>query len=196
MILSDCDIRVEMEWGQFTVSPVPPPSAFQPASLELHLDFGERAESVSAVAQGDTLTLPPNSFCLAHTVETVGLSRRLAAQVNGKSSLGRIGLLVHATAGYIDPGFTGQITLELKNLHETDAVVLQRGQPVAQLVLHRMFRAAEKPYGSDGLGSHYQGQLGTTPSYLDSGHRVSKPPNQIWVATGESVECDCDTCIP
>lgn len=186
MILSDCDIRVELEWGQLVVTPQPPPSAYQPASLELHLDFGERAESVSAVVEGDTLTLPPNSFCLAHTVETVGLSGRLAAQVNGKSSLGRIGLLVHATAGYVDPGFTGQITLELKNLHETDAVVLRRGQPVAQLVLHRMFRAAEKPYGSEGLGSHYQGQCGTTPSYLSS------DPNH-W-SSWEAVKIDA--CMP
>lgn len=181
MILSDCDIRVELEWGQLTVSPPPPPSAFQPASLELHLDFGERAESVSAVVEGDTLTLPPNSFCLAHTVETVALSGRLAAQVNGKSSLGRIGLLVHATAGYVDPGFTGQITLELKNLHETDAVVLRRGQPVAQLVLHRMLRAASKPYGSDGLGSHYQGQCGTTPSYLS--RNLNRPPINLFTDT-------------
>lgn len=171
MILSDCDIRVEIEWGQLVVTPLPPFHALQPASLELGLDFGERAESVSARVEGDTLILPPNSFCLAHTVETVAVSDRLAAQVNGKSSLGRLGLIVH-TAGFIDPGFRGQITLELKNLHETDTIVLMRGQAVAQLVLHRMFRACEKPYGSEGLGSHYQDQCGTTPSYLEAGRKL------------------------
>ena len=186
MILSDCDIRTEIEWGQLVVSPLPPFHALQPASLELGLDFGEQAESVSARVEGDTLILPPNSFCLAHTVETVALSDRLGAQVNGKSSLGRLGLLVHATAGYVDPGFRGQITLELKNLHERDTIVLMRGQAIAQLVLHRMFRAAEKPYGSEGLGSHYQDQCGTTPSYL------SKDPNH-W---SEWSAVTVDECTP
>lgn len=155
VILSDRDIKALIAWDQIRVIPLPPPSAYQPASLEVHL-----AEGVWLAACGR------DDFRLSHTVETVTLPSHFCAQLNGKSSLGRLGLLVHATAGFIDPGFSGQITLELKNL-SSRPLQLVEGMPIAQLVFHGLSSPAERPYGHPELGSHYQGQAGTTKSYMD-----------------------------
>lgn len=149
--------------GIIDVRPRPGDSAFQPASLEVHL-----AEEVFLGAEGDDRFLGNTamaSFKLSHTVEHVTMPKHLCAQLNGKSTLGRLGLLVHATAGFIDPGFTGQITLELKNL-SAKALLLDAGMPIAQLVFHRLTSPPQRPYGHPELGSHYQGQVGTTPSFL------------------------------
>lgn len=107
----------------------------------------------------------PDEFLLATTREVISVPDNIVAQVNGKSSLGRLGLLVHVTAGFIDPGFRGQITLELKNLSDRP-IRLSYGQKVAQVVFTRMAKSAERPYGSDGLGSHYQNQRGATPAVV------------------------------
>lgn len=152
MILSDSLIRHEIIIGNLVVDPLPPDSAFQPASLELRL-----AEAV---------TLQPGEFRLGHTLEKIGIPDHLVGQVNGKSSLGRLGLLVHATAGFVDPGFAGQLTLELKNLGDRP-IQLEKHQPVCQLVLFRALGTVLRPYGHPELGSHYQGQSGTTPSWLE-----------------------------
>lgn len=171
MILSDQDIYAELLGGGLTVTPPSPLSAFQPASLEVHLaealtrnheGFSEYGQEYAA----ETWWLEPGEFALGSTVETVALPAHICAQVNGKSSLGRLGLLVHATAGFIDPGFHGQITLELKNL-SNHTIVLNRLMPVGQLVFHRLSSPAQRPYGHPELGSHYQHQAGTTRSYMD-----------------------------
>jgi dCTP deaminase len=157
MILSDDSIRQSLFWGQLQVDPMPPDSAFQPASLELRL-----AETKVLSPEGGVLP----SFCLSHTLETVTIPDHLVAQVNGKSSWARLGLQVHATAGYIDPGFSGQVTLELKNLGP-DQLVLDAGIPICQLVFLTVQGPVLRPYGHPELNSHYQHQTGTTKSYLE-----------------------------
>lgn len=173
MILSDQDIYAELLGGSLQVTPPSPLSAFQPASLEVHLaeattrsTFEEVHYDGDVLPTSQTFWLEPGEFALGSTVETVVLPSTLCAQVNGKSSLGRLGLLVHATAGFIDPGFQGQITLELKNL-SNHTIVLNQGMAVAQLVFHRLSSPAQRPYGHPELGSHYQHQTGVTRSYMD-----------------------------
>lgn len=112
------------------------------------------------------VALCQGEFALATTAETVHIPADLAARVEGKSSLGRLGLSTHITAGFIDAGFNGQITLELKN--ETDQVqILERGMAISQLCFYKLNCTPERPYGSEGLGSHYQDQIGITPSRGD-----------------------------
>lgn len=170
MILSDQDIYTEMAVGGLLVEPRPPLSAFQPASLEVHLaDAATRHEDFGHSLSdnpGTTWWLEPGEFALGCTVEKVTLPATLCAQVNGKSSLGRLGLLVHATAGFVDPGFSGELTLELKNL-SNHTIALHAGMAVAQLVFHRLSSPSQRPYGHEELGSHYQGQVGIQRSYMD-----------------------------
>lgn len=137
------------------VTPLTSQFQFQPASLELHLGGDE------------PLFMPPGHFVLAHTLETVSIGAYHVAQVNGKSSWGRLGILVHATAGFVDPGFRGQITLELKNLHHDKAVVLPAGAAICQLVFSTLNSPPSRLYGDPGLRSHYQNQTGTTPSWIE-----------------------------
>lgn len=151
MILGDSDIRFLLRSGAIIVTPEPKDQDFQPASLEMHLE-------------GDYL-LDPGQFELANTMQTITLANSIAAQLTGKSSLGRLGLDIHATAGFIDPGFTGQIVLELYNKSQ-QPIVLRDGQAIGQLVFHRLLTSAVRPYGHPGLGSHYQYQVGVTPSHL------------------------------
>ena len=151
MILGDMDIRTFMALGHIAVDPLPRGHAFQPASLEVNIN--------------NDWVLGPGSFILAHTIEIVTLNASVAALLSGKSSLGRLGLDIHATAGLIDPGFSGQIVLELYNKSQ-NSIELRHGQPVGQLVFHLLRTPAQRPYGSPGLGSHYQNQRGTVSSYL------------------------------
>lgn len=164
MILSDRGIQARLSAGTITVCPRPNSSALQPASLELSLSWVDD-DGQTAVGGEDFLALPPNGFRLAHTVETVTLPDSIAAQLTGKSSLGRLGLMVHCIAGYIDPGFDGQIVLELKNL-SSHWIVLKAGQRVAQLVFHLLDQPVERLYGHPELGSHYQHQYGDRVSHL------------------------------
>lgn len=113
----------------------------------------------------DCFRIVKGDFILASTQETVHIPNDVVGLVNGKSSLGRRGLVIHQTAGFIDPGFKGQITLEL-TMVSNKPLRLHAGQPICQLVLMRLTSAAERPYGSDGLGSHYQGQQGPTPAAI------------------------------
>jgi dCTP deaminase len=111
----------------------------------------------------EPFVLHPGEFVLGSTYELVGLGDALAARVEGKSSLGRLGLLTHATAGFVDPGFTGHVTLELANV-ATLPIKLYPGMKIGQLCFFRLSSPAEHPYGSTAAGSHYQGQRGPTPS--------------------------------
>ena len=111
----------------------------------------------------EPFVLHPGEFVLGSTLETVTLPDDIAARVEGKSSLGRLGLLTHATAGFVDPGFSGHVTLELSNV-ATLPIKLWPGMKIGQLCFFRLSSAAENPYGSDAYGSHYQGQRGPTAS--------------------------------
>jgi dCTP deaminase len=117
-----------------------------------------------SVPPGRAFVLHPGEFVLATTVESIGLPDDLVARVEGKSSLGRLGLLIHATAGFVDPGWPqGQITLELSNV-ATLPIKLWPGMKIGQLCILRLTSPAEHPYGSSQVGSKYQGQRGPTPS--------------------------------
>lgn len=190
MILSDRDIRAALQRLEdpLVVDPGFDPRRLQPASLELTLapdvlfekkfikgdkwgnrhHYVEWAEMTLCVdhamcAGSHGIYMQPGDFWLASTVEKVHIPRDLVAQVNGKSSWARKGLIVHTTAGFIDPGFRGTITLELKNV-SSKAIQLTVGMPICQLVFFGMTSPSERPYGSEGLGSHYQGQRGATRS--------------------------------
>lgn len=151
MILGDSDIRFLLRSGAIIVTPEPKDQDFQPASLEVHLE-------------GD-YHLEPGEFHLANTRQAVTLSSSVAAQLSGKSSLGRLGLEIHACAGFIDPGFTGQIVLELYNKSQ-QPILLKDRQAIGQLVFHQLRTSSQRPYGHPDLGSHYQYQTGVTSSHL------------------------------
>lgn len=162
------------------------PDRLQPASLELTLaadvlmevqvarrdKYGNRHIEIRhepltlclpQCAPSHHVVLRNTDFWLASTAETVRIPDDMVAVVNGKSSLGRKGLVIHQTAGFIDPGFRGQITLELSNVSRK-SIKLLAGMPICQLVFMKLDSPAERPYGTPGLGSHYQGQRGPTPS--------------------------------
>ena len=178
MMLSDRGIRDAINNHQITIrGPEPTETLIQPASIEVTLDrriLAAGKDSLPVTPKDptikyDKITLTPKSVIfpgelwLASTRETIHLGQKHAAQVGGKSSLGRLGLTVHQTAGFIDPGFHGQITLEIVNLG-TRPVVLTEGMRIAQITIWELDRAAERPYGHHALGSHYQGQEGPTPT--------------------------------
>ena len=180
VLLSDHDIRAELESGRVRLDPYEP-AMIQPSSIDVRLDkyfrlFDNHRYAVIDPAQeqpeltrlvevptGEPLVLHPGEFVLGSTYEVVTLPDGLAARVEGKSSLGRLGLLTHATAGFIDPGFSGHVTLELSNV-ATLPVMLWPGMKVGQLCFFRLSSPAEHPYGSSVYGSRYQGQRGPTPS--------------------------------
>lgn len=180
MLLSDRDILAAILAGQLTIDPFDP-RAVQPASVDIRLGQFLRVfnhptcthinpamlqgdlTSLVTVPPGGRFVLHPHEFALATTVETVTLGAELAARIEGKSSLGRLGLLTHATAGFVDPGFTGQLTLELSNAAPLPIVVWP-GMKIGQLCFFRLTSPAKHPYGSGVLGSRYQGQVGPTAS--------------------------------
>ena len=151
MILGDADIRFFLKINEIHVDPAPADKDIQPASLELHID--------------GFIDLHPGEFALAHTIQVVTLGSRVAGHLSGKSSLGRLGLDVHATAGWIDPGFSGQIVLELYNKSKS-TISLVNGQAIGQLVFHELRSPAQRIYGHPDLGNHYQYQRGTIGSHL------------------------------
>lgn len=185
MILSDRDLRERLRKGDLVVDPLDDPDVqVQPASIDLrlgqeflvfrnpHIPFIDtRAPAIEAytervdIAPGQPFIMHPGEFCLGSTLERVRIPHDLVARVDGRSSLGRLAIVVHATAGFIDPGFEGHITLELSNLGRVP-VALHPGMRVSQIVLHTMTSAAERPYGSPGRGSKYQGQRGPVASRI------------------------------
>jgi dCTP deaminase len=116
-----------------------------------------------AIEPDGTFVIHPGEFCLGRTLEWVEIPDDIVARIEGKSSIGRLGLIVHATAGFIDPGFSGTLTLEITNLTRIP-IKLYPGLPIAQLSFMGLDRAAERPYGHPDLGSHYQGQVEATES--------------------------------
>ena len=180
MLLSDRDIRAAIEAKRFVVEPYDP-RMVQPSSIDIrldryfrvfenhrypHIDPAQEQPDLTRMVDADgaePFVLHPGEFVLASTYETVTLGDDVAARLEGKSSLGRLGLLTHSTAGFIDPGFTGHVTLELSNV-ATLPIKLWPGMKIGQLCFFRLTTAAEHPYGSAQYGSHYQGQRGPTPS--------------------------------
>ena len=180
MLLSDRDIRTQLDAGRVTLEPYDV-EMIQPASIDVRLDryfrlFDNHRYPVIDPAQDqpdltrlvdvgpeDPLVLHPGEFVLGATYERVTLPDDIAARLEGKSSLGRLGLLTHSTAGFIDPGFTGHVTLELSNT-ATMPIMLWPGMKIGQLCFFQLSSAAERPYGSGATGSRYQGQRGPTAS--------------------------------
>lgn len=167
-MLSDGEIAVAIEAGHLVIYPTPEAMALQPASIDLRLGAVDDRYLCCdpSSEEGVHWLLEPGDFALATTLETVEIPADLAARVEGKSSWGRKGLAVHITAGFIDPGFKGQITLELKNMGN-DPVVLDEDDYICQLSFFQLTSPALRPYGSAGLGSHYQNQSGITQSRME-----------------------------
>lgn len=166
MIFSDVSIRDAIEKDWIGVDPMPADRMFQPASIDLLLsgDFVE-PYSEKVITAEKYYTLVPGECMLASTIERISLRPWVVARVEGKSSWGRRFLMVHSTAGFIDPGFTGRITLELVNLSQCP-ILLTVGEPICQISFAHMDTAARRPYGHPEVGSHYQDQPGTVASAL------------------------------
>ena len=180
MLLSDGDIRAEVTAGRVALAPFDP-EMVQPSSVDVRLDrmfrvfenhryphidpAQEQSELTREVEpEGDEpFILHPGEFVLGSSYEIVTLPDDIAARLEGKSSLGRLGLLTHSTAGFIDPGFSGHVTLELSNV-ATLPIKLWPGMKIGQLCFFRLSSPSEHPYGSSVYGSRYQGQRGPTPS--------------------------------
>ena len=180
MLLSDRDIRAAVEAAQVVLEPYEP-TMVQPSSIDVrldryfrvfenhrypHIDPAEEQPDLTRLvepARGEPFILHPGEFVLASTFEAVTLSAEIACRLEGKSSLGRLGLLTHSTAGFVDPGFTGHVTLELSNV-ATLPIKLWPGMKIVQLCLFQLSSPAEHPYGSAVYGSRYQDQRGPTPS--------------------------------
>ncbi|MEU1287836.1 dCTP deaminase [Kitasatospora sp. NPDC005856] len=180
MLLSDKDIRTEIDLGRVVVDPYDP-AMIQPSSIDVrldrffrvfenhkypHIDPSEEQPDLTRLVEpeGDeAFILHPGEFVLASTYEVITLPDDVASRLEGKSSLGRLGLLTHSTAGFIDPGFSGHVTLELSNV-ATLPIKLYPGMKIGQLCLFRLSSPSEHPYGSARYGSRYQGQRGPTPS--------------------------------
>ena len=180
MILSDKTISQELETGRIIIDPLGP-EALQPSSVDLrldhrflvfknhsmgHIDLKKNLESLTEpveIGLEDSLILHPGEFILGCTLERVSLPDDLVARLEGKSSLGRLGLLIHSTAGFVDAGWNGQLTLELSNVANLP-ITLYPGMKIGQISFIQMTSAADSPYGSKKLGSKYQDQKGPMPS--------------------------------
>ena len=180
VLLSARDLRAELADGRVVLDPFDP-SLIQPSSIDVrldrvfrvfnnsrytHIDPAQQQDELTElveVADGDPFVLHPGEFVLGATLERLDLPDDLAGRLEGKSSLGRLGLLTHSTAGFIDPGFGGHITLELSNVANLP-ITLWPEMKIGQLCLFRLSSPAESPYGSTSIGSKYQGQRGPTPS--------------------------------
>ena len=180
MILSDRTIREQLDAGRIVIDPLDK-SCIQPSSVDLRLDrlfrvflnhtmpvidVKEDLEDLTRlveIGEGEAFILHPGEFVLGSTYEKVSLPDDLVGRIEGKSSLGRLGLLIHSTAGFIDAGFSGHITLELSNVANLP-ITLYPSMKIGQVSFLRMTTPADVPYGSARVGSKYQGQRGPTPS--------------------------------
>jgi dCTP deaminase len=180
MLLSDRDIREQLDSGRVGLDPLDL-GMIQPSSIDVRLDkyfrlfdnhkypFIDPREDqdeltrLVEIQNGEPFILHPGEFVLGSTYELVTLPDDIAARLEGKSSLGRLGLLTHSTAGFVDPGFSGHVTLELSNV-ATLPIKLWPGMKIGQLCFIRLTSPAEKPYGSTEYSSRYQGQRGPTAS--------------------------------
>jgi dCTP deaminase len=179
-VLSDRDIRAAIDAGEVAIRPYDP-ADLQPSSVDLHLDRSFRVfrnnrypyidvrapqpdlTELLAVADDEPFVLHPGEFVLGQTLEWVELPNDLVARLEGKSSLGRLGLLIHSTAGYVDPGWKGNLTLELSNVANLP-IALYSGMKIGQISFFKMSSPVDRPYGSPSLGSKYQGQSEPTAS--------------------------------
>jgi dCTP deaminase len=179
-VLSDRDIRAALEAGEIVIRPYDPQD-LQPSSVDLHLDRRFRVfrnnryafidvrqeqpdlTELLTIADDEPFILHPGEFVLGQTLEWTELPNDLVARLEGKSSLGRLGLLIHSTAGYVDPGWKGNLTLELSNVANLP-IALYFGMKIGQISYFRMTSAVDRPYGSKDLGSKYQGQFEPTAS--------------------------------
>jgi dCTP deaminase len=195
-VLSDRDIAAALAAGRVCVEPYDEED-LQPSSIDLHLDRSFRVfrnnrypyidvrapqadlTELLDIADDEPFVLHPSEFVLGQTLEWVELSDDLVARLEGKSSLGRLGLLIHSTAGYVDPGWKGKLTLELSNVAKLP-IALYFGMKIGQISFLTMSSAVDRPYGSKGLGSKYQGQSEPTASAFfedfDSGRRGTSAP--------------------
>jgi dCTP deaminase len=181
MVLSDRDIKEEIARGRVKIEPLDP-SCIQPASVDVHLDrrllvfktwrrpfyidvkqSQDDLNEVVEIEGEEPFFLNPGEFVLGSTLESLTLPDDVVARLEGKSSLGRIGLLIHSTAGYVDPGWRGHLTLELSNVAKLP-VTLYYGMKIGQISFLRLSSAVDRVYGADGLGSKYQDQTEPTPS--------------------------------
>src|ERR671919_2021516 len=180
MILSDRDIRAAIAEGRISIEPFSEADV-QPSSIDLHVDRFFRVfhnarhpfidvkkpmedlTELVEVKEEEAFILHPGEFVLGSTNEYVRLPHDLVARLEGKSSLGRLGLLIHSTAGYVDPGFEGHLTLELSNVANLP-ITIYPGMKIGQISFFTLTSEAENPYGSGAVGSKYQGQQGPTPS--------------------------------
>ncbi len=180
MLMSDRDIRAEIEAGRIGLEPLDM-GLLQPSSFDVRLDrffrlfdnhkyaYIDPAEEMSDLTRlvevdpKEAFILHPGEFVLGSTYEFVTLPDNIAARLEGKSSLGRLGLLTHSTAGFVDPGFNGHVTLELANVSNLP-IKLWPGMKVGQLCFFQLSSPSETPYGSAKYNSRYQGQRGPTAS--------------------------------
>lgn len=180
MVLSDRDIKAQIEAGRIVIDPFTP-EAVQPSSVDLHLDRRFRVfrnnrypyidvreeqpelTELVEIAGNDPFILHPGEFVLGSTLEIVALPDDLVARLEGKSSLGRLGLLIHSTAGYVDPGWEGNLTLELSNVANLP-ITLYDGMKIGQISFQRLTSPVELAYGDTRLGSRYRGQRDPTAS--------------------------------
>lgn len=180
MVLSDRSIKKALEEGRLVIEPLGE-DCVQPSSVDLHVDqyfrvFRNHSERVIDVRESQEdltelidvgterpMILHPGEFMLGSTTERVGLPDDIVGRLDGKSSLGRLGLVIHSTAGFIDAGWDGHITLELSNVANLP-ITLYAGMKIGQISFFEMTTSADRPYGSSGLGSKYAGQRGPTPS--------------------------------
>ena len=180
MVLSDRTIRAEVEAGRIAFDPFDP-DLIQPSSVDMrvdrkfrvfhnarhpYIDVRKPMEDLTELVEvegDDPFILHPGEFVLGQTLERVRLPDDVVARLEGKSSLGRLGLLIHSTAGFVDAGFEGNLTLELSNVANLP-ITIYYGMPIGQISFMRMDSPVEHPYGSGDAGSKYQGQAEPTPS--------------------------------
>ncbi len=197
-VLSDRDIAIALAGGRVKVEPYDEDD-LQPSSIDLHLDRSFRVfrnnryafidvrapqtdlTELLTVTDDEPFVLHPGEFVLGQTLEWVELPNDLVARLEGKSSLGRLGLLIHSTAGYVDPGWKGKLTLELSNVANLP-IALYFGMRIGQISFFEMSSPVDRPYGSAGLGSKYQGQSEPTASAyfedFERGRRGAEPPRR------------------
>ncbi len=180
VILSDRTLREQIEAGRIVIEPFDP-ACIQPSSIDVKIgnlfrvfrnhtsavidvkqDQGDLTELIT-IADDGVFMLHPGEFVLGSTVERIGVPDDMVSRIDGKSSLGRLGLIIHSTAGFIDPGFDGHVTLELTNI-ATLPITLYPGMKIGQVSFMQMTTTADHPYGKGARGSKYQGQRGPTPS--------------------------------
>ena len=201
-VLSDRDIAAALAAARVRVDPYDE-ADLQPSSIDLHLDRSFRVfrnnrypyidvrspqpdlTELLTVADDEAFVLHPGEFVLGQTVEWVELPDDLVARLEGKSSLGRLGLLIHSTAGYVDPGWKGKLTLELSNVAKLP-IALYFGMKIGQISFFEMSSPVDRPYGSQGLGSKYQGQSEPTASaYFEDFKRARKGAGARPAGNGE-----------